>query len=180
VLLLGTTADECGGSEYHRWLAERAGVTAALGAPAPWVGGNVPRVDFARTRPLYRALAAAHREGLVRSATTPGRGGWALAFARTALAGDGLGLELDLAAAPDLAALAPDTALFAESNGRFLVTVRERDAARFAERFAGLPCRRAGRVTAGPRLVVRCGGDRWIDADVSALERAFAGALAHA
>ena len=40
--------------------------------------------------PSNRDLERASREGLVRSATTPSRGGWAVAWARSAMAGDRL------------------------------------------------------------------------------------------
>jgi phosphoribosylformylglycinamidine (FGAM) synthase-like enzyme len=50
----------------------------------------------------------------------------------------GLGLELDLDLGPDLAALPADTALFSESNGRFIVTVAERHATAFESLFTGL------------------------------------------
>ena len=122
VYLLGLTNDETGGSEYFRLRGERDGARTAPGEPSPYVGNRVPTVDPVETLPLYRALEAANRKKLVRSAATPGKGGLALALARSAMAGE-LGMELDLDLAPDLAALPPDVALFAESNGRFVVTV---------------------------------------------------------
>ena len=87
VYLLGTTADETGGSEFFRYLGERDGVPWSPGRPRPYVGSRVPRLNPAATLPLYRALVAAMRDRLVRSAATPARGGWALTFARSAMAG---------------------------------------------------------------------------------------------
>ncbi len=172
VFLLGLTRDETGGSEYFRWRGELDGREAPLGAPRPYVGNKVPRLDVSETLPLYRRLARAADLGWVRSATTPALGGWALAFARTALAG-GLGLALDLSDCAELTALAPDVALFSESPGRFLITVAARDAGRAEEHFAGLACRRAGAVTSEARLVVRAGGRAWIDLDLGTLRAAF-------
>jgi phosphoribosylformylglycinamidine synthase len=177
--LLGTTRDETGGSEYFRWLGARDGKSAPPGAPRPWVGNKVPRLDPAETLPLYRRLAEVAAEGLVRSAATPARGGWALAFARTVLAGEH-GLDLDLGACDDLGALAPDVALFSESVGRFLVTVAAGDAERFERRFGGLPCRRVGEVTRQARLTVRGPGGTWLDLATHALRAAFRGTLADA
>jgi phosphoribosylformylglycinamidine synthase len=178
VFLLGVTRDETGGSEYFRFRGDRDGVSAAPGGPAPYVGNRVPRVDPKETLPLYRALAAATGKRLVRSAATPGKGGLALALARSAMAGE-LGMELDLDAAPDLAGLPADVALFSESNGRFVVTVPPEKAAAFAALFAGLPCHRIGRVTSALSLSLTLGGKRLVDLPVAAMKTAYKETLAH-
>ncbi len=172
VFLLGITRDETGGSEYFRHLGERAGRAAPLGAPRPFVGNRVPRLCPEETLPLYRALERATRDGLVRSVATPTRGGWAVAFSRCVMAA-GLGLELDLAGCPGADALDPDVALFSESLGRFVVTTTPEAAGEFARRMAGLPCHRAGNVTAAARLDVRRGREVWLDLDGAALQAAF-------
>ncbi|HVQ35787.1 MAG TPA: AIR synthase-related protein [Candidatus Bathyarchaeia archaeon] len=179
VFVLGTTHDETGGSEYFRWLGARAGLQAPLGEAAPYVGNKVPRVRAGEALPLYRALAEAIRRGLVRSAAAPALGGFALAVARSAMAGE-LGVDLDLTACPDLAALPPDVALFSESTGRFLITAAEGDAPAIEALFSGLACRRIGRVTAERRIRVASGTVRLVDADLDALKAAYKGALSHA
>ena len=179
VYILGTTRDERGGSEYGRWLGEREGVRPRLGEPQPYVGGQVPRVDPRETVPLYRALAEAQRAGLVRSATTTGLGGLAVAWARSVMASD-LGLDLDLDECADLASLPGDAALFSESNGRIAVTVRPEDAASFEAAFDGLACRRAGRVTEAAQLVVRRGARALVDLDGATIKRAFRSGFADA
>ena len=179
LFVLGMTGDEAGGSEYYRYLGERDGLAAEPGQPAGYVGRRPPGLDPDSTLPLYRALEGAIRDGLVRSAATPGRGGLAVCLARAALAGR-LGARLDLDACPGAAGLPTDLALFAESNGRFLVTVAAADEAAFRERFAGLACAAAGAVTTEPRLVVDRAGDRLIDADLAGLERRFKEGLARA
>jgi len=86
----------------------------------------------------------------------------------------GLGLDLDLGSCPDVAALRPDTALFSESNGRFVVTTRPEDAERFEDLFDdGLACRRVGAVVDRPALRVRSGETTWLDLDVEKLKPAF-------
>ena len=178
VYLLGPTKDETGGSEYFRLRGELDGAYAAPGEPSPYVGNRAPTVDATQTLPLYSALEAANRKTLVRSAATPGKGGLALALARSAMAGElGMALELDLV--PDLAALPPDVALFSESNGRFVVTVAARDAAALEAIFRGLPCRRIGVVTAARSLRVTLGGKLGINLDVAAMKSAYKGTLAH-
>jgi phosphoribosylformylglycinamidine synthase len=177
VFIVGTTRDECGGSEYFRFLGERDGADAALGEPRAYVGNDVPRLDPRETLPLYRAIDRAQRDALIQSATTPGKGGLALSLARCVMAA-GLGLDLDLGDCPDLAGLAPDAALFSESNGRFVVTSSPDDAARLAELFRGLPCRCVGRVVEEPRLRVRSGEQPWLDLDADQLKKAFKERLA--
>jgi len=179
VVLLGATRDETGASEYFRHLGEREGRTRELGRPAPFVGNKVPRLDPVATLPLYRALDTAQAQGLLRSATTPARGGWAIAFARCVIAG-GLGLDIDLAECDGLRDLPPDVALFSESNGRFLITVTAENVERAATVFEGLPYRRVGRVTAEARLRVRRGESIWLDVDAATLEAAYKETLADA
>jgi phosphoribosylformylglycinamidine synthase II len=178
VFLLGVTRDETGGSEYFRLRGEQDAAAGAPGGPAPYVGNRVPRVDAAETLPLYRALEAAIRRRLVRSAATPAKGGLALALARCAMAGE-LGLELDLGLAADLAALPPDVALFSESNGRFVVTVAPNNAAAFSELFAGLPCHRIGVVTPEPSLRLTLAGTLRVDLRMTAMKAAYKETLAH-
>jgi phosphoribosylformylglycinamidine synthase len=166
VFLLGETRDESGGGEYFRYLGERAGKEGELGAPRPYVGNKVPRLDPAETVPLYRTLQQAMREGLVRSASAPGKGGLAITLARCVLA-SGLGLDVELGGLP------PEIMLFSESNGRLLVTVPAKEAANFAERFDGLPCRPIGSVTSDARLVIRQEDEPLVEIESTALETAF-------
>ena len=178
VFLLGDTENHTGGSEYYRYLGELAGETAELGAPALYVGNDVPTVDVNATLPLYRCFAAAVANGWVRSAATSALGGLAVAIARSAMAGE-LGADLSLDQAPGATEPAVDEFLFSESNGRFLVTVAPSDAEAFAAHFAGLPCLRIGTVTHEPRLRLNR-GERRIDVTVDALKERFLGGLANA
>jgi phosphoribosylformylglycinamidine synthase len=177
VFILGTTRDETGGSEYFRYLGETHGLLRAPGQPAPYVGMNVPRLVPLETVRLYRTLEVAIREGLVRSAATASRGGLGVAFARCAMAG-ALGAEIDLDGCSDLAALPLDVALFSESCGRFIVTTSEADASRFEPLFKGRPCRRVGKVTSKPKLIIRVRGRAAIDVPVDDLRARFKGTLA--
>ncbi|MDX1389619.1 MAG: AIR synthase-related protein, partial [Acidobacteriota bacterium] len=177
VFVLGVTRDETGGGEYLRWRGERDGLVQEPGQPQPYVGNNAPALDTTETVPLYRALGEAILAGEVRSAATPARGGLGPALARSAMAGE-LGLEVDVDACSEPPDLAPDAALFSESNGRFVVTVAEAGADAFAARFAGLACHRVGRVTSNGRFVVRLGRRTVVDTDVAALKRGWKETLA--
>jgi phosphoribosylformylglycinamidine synthase len=176
VFLLGETYDETGGSEYFRYLGERDARPWNPGAPRPYVGNKVPRLDTALALPLYRVVEQAIREGLVRSAATPARGGWALAFARCAMAGR-LGLDLDL---DNIGELPDDVFLFSESNARFLITTSGEVAEAFEQRFAGLPCRRVGETTTDSRLRIRRDGRELLDVEIALMTDSFKRTLADA
>jgi phosphoribosylformylglycinamidine synthase len=178
VYLLGTTRDETGGSEYWRHRGERDALPADPARPAPYVGNRVPTVDPAVTLSLYRKLSEALRQRLVRSAATPAKGGLAHALARKAMAGE-LGMQVDLDLCPDLAALPPDVALFAESNGRFVVSIAAPHAAAFEALLAGQACRRIGAVTSAPYLRATLHGKLRVDLPVAALKAAYKEPLAH-
>jgi phosphoribosylformylglycinamidine synthase len=171
VYLIGETKEELGGSEFHRYLGERAGLHPAPGEPQPYVGGQVPTVDLKRSWPLYQAFEKASDAGLLRSATTPSMGGWAAAWSRSVIAA-GLGLNLDLTAACEASGLDAEAFLFSESNVRFMVTVRERDCAALEAHFEGMPLRQVGLVTASPKLELTM-GSRKIGLDVESLRHAF-------
>ena len=179
VYLVGSTRDETGGSEYLRWRGERDGRMAELGRPAPYVGRTIPSIDPATTRPLYRALGDAFRGGLVRAAAAPAKGGLAAAFARMTMAAE-LGMALDLDGCADLLALPPDVALFAESCGRFVITVAPEDAEAFESLLRGLPCRPIGVVTAAPYLRATLSRKLRLDLPTVALKAAYKEGLAHA
>ncbi|HRI71235.1 MAG TPA: AIR synthase-related protein [Polyangium sp.] len=105
--VLGETRDECGGGEIERLLGQSL--------------AHVPRTDVQRFAGRYRAFANAHAAGLIRSAHVVGRGGLAVALSHLAMASN-LGVLMTLeAAAPGLD---PPIALFSESTGRILLTVR--------------------------------------------------------
>ena len=128
VFLLGTSRVELGGGE----LARLRGLTL----------DGVPRTDLVAAAARYRALAAAHDAGLLRSAHVVGRGGLAVALAHMAMAGE-LGLAIELG--PVLADMSQGTgselllaaALFGESTGRVVLTCAPGRADALATALAG-------------------------------------------
>jgi phosphoribosylformylglycinamidine synthase II len=131
LLLLGTTRDEFGGSE---WAHVEHG----------HLGGRPPAVDLAAERLLAETLLAANRDGLVSAAHDLSEGGLAQAVVEAALIGR-TGCRIALPADAD-----PFVWLFAESAGRALVAVPRAEEARFTELCGerGLPCVRLGAVDA--------------------------------
>ena len=124
-------------------------------------GGRVPAVDTAACRAVFRAIAAAGREGLVASCHDCSDGGLLAAAAEMAVAG-GLGAGVDLDAVPaDMAlppALRPLALAFAETPGRFLCAVPAAAADRFAAVMEGVPWAWVGAVHAEPVLTITAGG----------------------
>jgi phosphoribosylformylglycinamidine synthase len=116
-------------------------------------------------------------EEIIHSSHALHLGGLAAGLARIAMGGE-LGLRVNLDHCADLTALRDDVALFSESAGRALVSAPEIEARRLEELFAGLPCQRIGVVTEAPRLEIRLGARRVIDADVLELKRRWQATLA--
>lgn len=130
IYALGETKDELGGSEYY----------AMKGV----LGANVPRVNFKRNLSLYRKLENAISRQLVASCHDCSDGGLAVALAECCIAGD-IGAEIELA--PHAGKLAAAQALFSESAGRFVVSVKKKDEKRFRSAMRGVKCERMGTVS---------------------------------
>ena len=179
IFILGITGAHTGGSEYLRYLGDRAGLEAEIGQPSPYVGSNPPTLDPASTLPLYRVLSRAIADGLVRSAATPSKGGLGVTLAKCAMGGD-LGATLDLSGCAGATELEDDVLLFSESNSRFVTAVADADAEEFSKRFADLACRQVGVVTGGDRLTIRRGDDTLVDTSIDEMRRRFKEGLADA
>jgi phosphoribosylformylglycinamidine (FGAM) synthase-like enzyme len=95
---------------------------------------------------------------LLKSAHTPSKGGLAVAFALTAIGGQ-LGAEVDLTGL----GLDAATALFSESNSRFVVTVAPEKATELEALFAGLPIVKVGAVFGDKNLVINGSVDVGLD-----------------
>jgi phosphoribosylformylglycinamidine synthase subunit PurL len=140
VILLGTTRDELGGSEWQQLVAPDA---TAL----------PPRVDLARERALIELLLALDRERLLHSAHDLANGGLAVALAESSVRGIGCHVELR-GHADDVDDIA---LLFGESQGRALVTTSNAEAVLTAAKAHGVPTMRIGHTAAGAFLIERNG-----------------------
>jgi phosphoribosylformylglycinamidine synthase II len=156
LVLLGRTLPEFAGSHLDLVSGSVAGSGPAVGT-----AGVVPVRDPGapeRYRRLHRAIGA----GLVQSCHDLSEGGLAVALAEMCIAGR-LGVVVEALPHPDLT-----TALFSESQGRFVVAVAPPDLARFAE-LIDEPIHRLGAVTDDDQLVIPGVGAL----DVTALADAF-------
>jgi phosphoribosylformylglycinamidine synthase len=155
LFLLGQTKDERGGS--HEFLVR--GLS----------GGPVPKVDLAQAPRIFRALHQAMRQGLIRSCHDLSEGGLAVALAEMCFAG-GLGAEVRL---PRIE-LAPEAALFSESNTRFLLEILPDAETALSQLFAGLPLAKLGVVACEPRLkIAGSAGEPLIDVAIEELKGAW-------
>ena len=152
VFLLGETKAEFGGSALQMLQDGK-------------VSGHAPTLNFEEERQTQKALLHAIREGLVTAAHDVSEGGLAAALPELVF---GTEFGMDVTIDTDLV-----TALFSESQSRFLVTVDKAHAESFASMTNGTAI---GTVTEASTLVVRA-SDRLIEMDVKELERVWEGAI---
>ncbi len=114
VYAVGLTKNELGASEFLRYYGDKT-----IGQH--YVGNNVPKVNADTAKIIYNSLSQAMDKRLVRSSHTPTKGGIGIALAKTAFAGD-YGLDIELDKLPSIVNT-NYSALYSESNSRFIVTV---------------------------------------------------------
>jgi phosphoribosylformylglycinamidine synthase len=140
--LVGTTADELGGSHYHLVTGQ--------------AGGRPPRVDLETAPKVFAGVHAAITQGLIRACHDLSEGGLAVAAAEMTFAG-GVGADLDgLSDQPD------EVRLFSESATRFLIEAKAEHAVALRQVFAGLPFARVGKTVPEPRLRVAGSNGEWL------------------
>ena len=110
VLLLGRTGSDLGGSEFQKTCGGR-------------VAGRPPALDLPLERRTNEAILSAADERLLSSCHDLSDGGLAVAVAESALIGD-VGVDCDGLGGDGIDQL---TALFSESQARFLVSCKPRD-----------------------------------------------------
>ncbi len=145
IYLLGELGSELGGSHY---------LLVSQGRKE----GLPPRVDFEKEKALHNGLLSLIRSGLVQSAHDCSEGGLAVALAESCFTHSQEGGMSLLGATIDLGktSLRPDVALFNESQGRILFSVRPEHAASVEASIqaAELPLQRLGMVTAEEEISI--------------------------
>jgi phosphoribosylformylglycinamidine synthase II len=142
IIVLGTTRDELGGSEWQQLFLPDSLATS-------------PRVDLDAERKLVELLLALHENRLVRSAHDLANGGLAVALAECSM--NGFGVELDLS--NYASELDPIALLFSESQARAIVacTNEHTDALLARASAFGVPARQIGKTTNAAFLIERNG-----------------------
>lgn len=155
VYVIGETKTEFGGSELQKLMNGR-------------IFGQAPSIDLEVEAARQKALLQAIQAGLIASAHDVAEGGLAVAIAETTF-GTNLGVNVTLEGSAT-------TALFSESQSRFVVTVKPEFAARFEEVVAD--AKQIGVVTEEANIVINSSEQQpLIEGTVAEFQDAWKGAI---
>lgn len=155
IYLVGETKQEFCGSELQKLLHGK-------------IFGKSPELDLENERNVLEQISKAIRANTVASAHDVSEGGVAVALAEPLFAGKGLGAEVTLSGDAT-------TALFSESQTRFVLSVKKENQQAF-EQLVDAVC--IGEVTNTGTLIVKNeNGESLIDASVEELKDAWKGAI---
>ena len=158
IYLLGETHQELGASELSFMLSEETG---------GGIGNGVPQIDTTRNLTMYRALTAAMGHGLVRSAHDCSDGGLAAAVAECCFGcGGATTINLDPIVSDGVDEWG---ALFGESLGRIIVTVKPDNTSEFEAAMSGNKISRIGTVDNKKTLQFTIGENTILKATLSKL-----------
>ncbi|MGI0017412.1 MAG: AIR synthase-related protein, partial [Nitrosotalea sp.] len=112
VIIVGTTKDELGGSEYYEYVHN---VT----------GGKCPLVDMKTSKKIQDTVLDLIQSGTVKVAHDCSKGGLGVAMSKLCITND-IGCTVSLEKIPS-EKLSPDELLFSESHSRFLLVIKPQD-----------------------------------------------------
>jgi len=168
IYLLGQTHQELGASELVTMFRDECG---------GGIGGKVPAIDTTRNLALYRDLTAAMRQELVVSAHDCSDGGFAVALAEACFGADS-GCNVDISEIfNDNNSLDKWGALFGESLGRILVSVKDEHSSDFEAAMVSNACFRLGEVVSGDEITISKSGETILQASMSALKQSWQATL---
>jgi len=168
IYLLGQTHQELGASELVTMFRDECG---------GGIGGKVPAIDTTRNLALYRDLTAAMRQQLVVSAHDCSDGGFAVALAEACFGADS-GCSVDISEIfNDNNSLDKWGALFGESLGRILVSVKDEHSSDFEAAMVSNACFRLGEVVSGDEITISKSGETILQASMSALKQSWQATL---
>ena len=164
IILLGETADDLGGSEYHVFKTGR-------------VEGPVPVLDLDRERAVSELCLKLIREGVIQSAHDCSDGGLAIALAECSFSSyrrQAIGFDVDLKGPLSSAAL-----LFSETPSRIVISAPESavDDVIAAAAAHSVPASILG-TTSGDRIRIRVNEAPIVDRTISEVEQAWRFSLA--
>ncbi|MFJ7936515.1 phosphoribosylformylglycinamidine synthase subunit PurL [Sporosarcina sp. NPDC096371] len=155
IYLIGEVATEFGGSELQQ-------MTDGT------ISGQAPAIDLDIEAARQQQLLAAIQNKLVQSATDLSEGGFAVALCEKAFDAEGLGAEVTIAGSAV-------TALFSETQSRFLVTVKEENMVAFEKAVADAV--KIGVVTDSNQIVIHGENGMLINGAVEEYRSAWKGAI---
>ncbi len=158
IYILGETKSELGGSEYY--------------AMHNSIGNNVPKVDAKKNKKLYDLFFKAIQKNMIASSISVGRGGIAVALAKTAIGGK-LGIQIDLKNIPGNVSR-DDYILYSESQGRIIVSIDPKNKDKFEKNFKNVGFGLIGKVTETPAFeIIGLENKKIINLKVDELEKAY-------
>ncbi|WP_075619214.1 phosphoribosylformylglycinamidine synthase subunit PurL [Paenisporosarcina indica] len=156
VYLIGETITEFGGSELQKLVEGR-------------IFGQAPSIDLEVEVARQNALLQAIQAGTVASAHDIAEGGFAVALAEKTFGAKDLGVDVTINGSAI-------TALFSESQSRFIVTVKPQHAATFEEIVNDAV--NIGTVTSDKSVIIRSeNGEEWVSGSVEEFRSAWKGAI---
>jgi len=168
IFLVGQTHQELGASELSFMLRDEGG---------GGIGGAVPEIDPERNMAAYRALTTAMRDELIASAHDCSDGGLSVALAECCFGSDS-GASVDASILwSDCEHLDLWGALFGESLGRILVSIRSEDREAFEDSMEGVSCYYIGEVSEGDEISVTRNGEVVLSASMSQMRDSWKGTL---
>lgn len=153
--LIGETTVDFGGSELQQMVEGK-------------IFGKAPSIDLQVEARRQQQLLTAIQQNLVESATDLSEGGFAVALAEKLFGATGLGAEVTIEGSAV-------TALFSETQSRFLVSVAEENVAAFEA--AVEDAKKVGVVTADDKLMIKNNNDVLISGAVEEYRTAWKGAI---
>jgi phosphoribosylformylglycinamidine synthase len=155
VYLIGETATEFGGSELQKLLNGE-------------ISGKAPALDLTVEAARQEAILTAIRQGLVASAHDVSEGGVAVALAEKTFSAKGLGVNVTLTGSAV-------SALFSETQSRFILTVKEENVVAFEE-FV-IDAEKIGVVTDDEKIVIYGEAGVLVEGTVEEFRSAWKGAI---
>ncbi len=152
IYVLGDTKNELAGSEYFSMLAEVEAKKTGNNK-AQYSNTSVPHVDAMKNKRLYAKFGSCTAKNLVSSAISVGRGGIAMALAKSAIAGK-LGASVDLKTVSKQTS-SDDFTLFSESQGRILVSIDAKNKKAFEKEMNGVSMSLVGKASAKPVISIK-------------------------
>ncbi|MFL6559270.1 MAG: phosphoribosylformylglycinamidine synthase subunit PurL [Bacillus sp. (in: firmicutes)] len=154
IYLVGETKDEFGGSELQKLLNGK-------------VFGKAPELNITIEKERQNQVLAAIRAGLVQSAHDLSEGGLAVGLTECLFANEKLGAEVEIAG--NLV-----SALFSETQSRFLLSVKEEDKLEFESLVDAV---QIGLVNDTAKLQITMGESTVLEASIGELKDAWKGAI---
>lgn len=166
IYLCGESHQELGASEIAYMLRDETQGQSGI-------GGRVPEIDTTRNLAMYRALTGAMQKELVASAHDCSDGGLAVAISECCFGSDS-GARVDISPIMhDCNQIEPWGAMFGESLGRILVSVKPENSEAFENLMTDHACYFLGVVEEGDTISVNKGDTTLISTSMSSLRKAW-------